>query len=31
LDQPTPVNSVAQRERHPVAAQSDTPFLFPAC
>ena len=24
------VNSVAQRERHPVAAQSDSPVLFPA-
>ena len=25
------VNSVAQRERHPVAAESDMPVLFPAC
>jgi hypothetical protein len=25
------VNSVTRRERHPVAAQSDTPVLFPAC
>jgi len=29
LDQPTPVISLALRERQPVAAQSDTPFLFP--
>jgi hypothetical protein len=25
------VNSVTRRERHPVAAESDTPVLFPAC
>ena len=26
-----PVNSVTLRERHPVAAESDTPVLLPAC
>ena len=31
LDKPTPVNSLALRERQPVAAQSNTPVLFPAC
>jgi hypothetical protein len=25
------VNSVTRRERHPVAAESNTPVLFPAC
>ena len=27
---PQPVNSVTRRERHPVAAESETPVLFPA-